>query len=266
MDFDLSGKVALVTGGSKGIGKSIAKRLARLGADVAICARGEHDLDKTSREIASETQRKCLAVQADLSSLADCQRFVKTTVERFGRADILACCANVLSEKGGTFATIADEEWISHMTLKFFSAVRCAREVLPYMQRQKWGRVVIISGMATRLVRMRAMDNGPICSALANFGKQLAAQVVRDGIRVNTIHPDFTRTELLMSFLTREATARNVPLDDVVAEMTQKMPIGRLIEPDEIAHFVAFLCTDLADPITGQSIAVDGGAAMSVHY
>ena len=114
------------------------------------------------------------------------------------------------------------------MNLKFFSAVRCAREVLPYMQRKKWGRVVIISGMATRLVRMRAMDNGPICSALANFGKQLSAQVVRDGIRVNTIHPDFTRTELLISFLKREATARNVPLEDVVAEMAQKMPIGRL--------------------------------------
>ena len=266
MDLDLSGKVALVTGGSKGIGRSIAKRLAKSGANVAICARGKSDLEKASREIASETKRECLAVQADLSSLDDCRRFVIACVNRFGRADILACCANVLSEKGGTFSTIADEEWVSHMNLKFFSAVRCAREVLPYMQKQKWGRVIIISGMATRLVRMRAMDNGPICGALANFGKQLAAQVVRDGIRVNTIHPDFTRTELLMAFLTREATARNIPLDDVVAEMAQKMPIGRLIEADEIAHLVAFLCTDLADPITGQSIAVDGGAAMSVHY
>lgn len=266
MDLDLSGKVALVTGGSKGIGKAIATRLARCGASVAICARGSIDLEQTSQEIASETKRECFAIQADLSSLEECQKFVKTAVDRFGRADVLACCANVLSEKGGTFDTIADEEWVSHINLKFFSAVRCAREVLPYMQRQKWGRVIIMSGMATRLVRLRAMDNGPICGALANFGKQLAAQVVRDGIRVNTIHPDFTRTELLMSFLKREATARNVPLEDVVAEMAQKMPIGRLIEPDEIAHLVAFLCTDLADPITGQSIAVDGGAAMSVHY
>jgi 3-oxoacyl-[acyl-carrier protein] reductase len=266
MDLDLAGRVALITGGSKGIGKSIARRLAKSGADVAICARGKTDLDNTCREVARESKRECLAVQADLGSLQDCRRFVKTAVDRFDRADILACCANVLSEKGGTFTTIADEEWLSHMNLKFFSAVRCAREVLPHMQKQKWGRVIIISGMATRLVRMRAMDNGPICGALANFGKQLAAQVVRDGIRVNTIHPDFTRTELLMAFLAREATARNVPLEEVVGEMTQRMPIGRLIEPDEIAHLVAFLCSDLADPITGQSIAVDGGAAMSVHY
>ena len=149
------------------------------------------------------------------------------------------------------------------MNLKFFSAVRCAREVLPYMQRKKWGRVVIISGMATRLVRMRAMDNGPICSALANFGKQLSAQVVRDGIRVQHNSPGLHANRATHLFLKREATARNVSLEDVVAEMAQKMPIGRLIEPDEIAHLVAFLCTDLADPITGQSIAVDGGAAMS---
>jgi NAD(P)-dependent dehydrogenase (short-subunit alcohol dehydrogenase family) len=266
MDLDLSGKVALITGGSKGIGRAIAKRLAQSGANIAICARGSTELEETSRAIASETKRECLAVQADLSSLEDCRKFVKAAADRYGRADVLVCSANVLSEKGGTFKSITDEEWVSHMDLKFFSTVRCAREVLPYMQQRKWGRVIIISGMATRLVRMRAMDNGPICGALANFGKQLSAQVVRDGIRVNTIHPDFTRTDLLMSFLKREADARKVPLEEVVDEMSQKMPIGRLIKPEEIAHLVAFLCTDLADPITGQSIAVDGGAAMSVHY
>jgi 3-oxoacyl-[acyl-carrier protein] reductase len=266
MQLSLVGKVALITGGSKGIGKSIAKALARSGARVAICARGIRDLEQTSAEIASETETECFAVQADLGSLEGCRTFVSTVVDRYDRADVLVCCANVLSDRGGTFSTITDEEWVSHMNLKFFSAVRCAREVLPHMQQRKWGRIVIISGMATRLVRMRAMDNGPICGALANFGKQLAAQVVRDGIRVNTIHPDFTKTDLLMSFLGREAAARKVPLQEVVDEMAQKMPIGRLIEPEEIAHLAAFLCTELADAITGQSIAVDGGAAMSVHY
>src|SRR5215469_9048246 len=102
MDLDLTGKVALVTGGSKGIGKSIAKRLAESGASVAICARGESDLATTAREIASQSKRECLAVQADLSSLDDCKSFVSAAVKRFGRADVLACCANVLSDKGGT--------------------------------------------------------------------------------------------------------------------------------------------------------------------
>jgi 3-oxoacyl-[acyl-carrier protein] reductase len=266
MNLDLSGKIALIAGGSKGIGKSIANTLATAGTNVAICARGLEDLERTSQELRAETRRECLPVQADLGTLGGCRIFVNQATEHYGRADILVCCANVLSDKGGTFTTIADEEWLSHMNLKFFSAVRCAREVLPHMQKNKWGRIVIISGMATRLVRMRAMDNGPICGALTNFGKQLAAQVVGDGIRVNTIHPDFTRTELLMSFLRREATARGVPLDTVVSEVSKKMPIGRLIEPREIAYLTAFLCSDWADAITGQSIAVDGGAAMSVHY
>lgn len=266
MNFNLSDRVALVTGGSKGIGKSIAMTLAKSGAKVAICARGQENLNHTAKEISSQTGRECISVQADLGALEGCKRFVSTAAEHFGRIDILVCSANFLSEKGGTFTSISDEEWVSHMNLKFFSAVRCAREVVPHMQKRKWGRIIIISGMATRLVRMRAMDNGPICGALANFGKQLAAQVVREGIRVNTIHPDFTRTELLMSFLQREADARKVSLDEVVKEAASKMPIGRLIEPEEIAHFAGFLCSDWADAITGQSVAVDGGAAMSVHY
>jgi len=113
---------------------------------------------------------------------------------------------------------------------------------------------------------MRGMDNGPICAAMTNFGKQLAQQVAGDGIRVNTVHPDFTRTELLMNFLNREAQARGISVAQVVEEMSRRMPIGRLIEPSEIASMVVYLCSGAADAITGQSIAVDGGAAMSVHY
>jgi 3-oxoacyl-[acyl-carrier protein] reductase len=266
MDLNIRGRVALVAGASKGIGKSIALALGAEGADTAICARTETQLRSASQEIANATGRVCLPVPADLSTEDGCRHFVAKAVERFGRADILVCCANHLSETGGTFKTISDETWQSHMELKFFSAVRCAREVVPHMKRANWGRIVIVSGMATRLVRMHAMDNGPICAALTNFGKQLAAQVVADGIRVNTIHPDFTRTELLMAVFQREADARGVPLAEVAEELSRKMPIGRLIEPREIASLVAYLCSDLCGAITGQSIAVDGGAAMSVHY
>ena len=152
------------------------------------------------------------------------------------------------------------------MNLKFFSATRCARDVLPHMQKNKWGRIIIVSGMATRLVRMVRMDNGPICAALTNFGKQLAAQVIRDGIRVNVIHPDMTRTHRLMTLLEYHAKARNMTIAEVEREKQANFPLGRFIEPEEIAYLVSFLCSDLADAITGQSIAVDGGAAMSVHY
>ena len=266
MDLNIGGRVALIAGGSKGIGKSIALALGTEGVDTAICARTEVQLRIASEDVAKATGRACHPIAADLSTEEGCRQFISQAVERFGRADILVCCANHLSEKGGTFETISDDTWLSHMELKFFSTVRCAREVVPHMKRAKWGRIVIVSGMATRLVRMRAMDNGPICAALTNFGKQLAAQVVGDGIRVNTIHPDFTRTELLLAVFQREADARGVSLAEVAEELSRKMPIGRLIEPSEIASLVTYLCSDRSGAITGQSIAVDGGAAMSVHY
>ena len=139
MDLDLSGKVALVTGGSKGIGKSIAKRLARSGANVAICARGKSDLEKTSREIASETEAG-VPCRPSGSRIA---RRLSTVRNRGGRPLRPGRHPCLLRQravgKGGTFSTIADDEWVSHMNLKFFSAVRCAREVLPYMQTKKMG-------------------------------------------------------------------------------------------------------------------------------
>jgi 3-oxoacyl-[acyl-carrier protein] reductase len=265
MDLNLAGRVALVTGGSKGIGRSIALVLAREGVDIAICARGKEDLEKTAQEIHSSTERRCLPVQADLNSADECIRFVETAAGHFNRADILVCSANIPAE-GATFFNIVDEKWISHMNLKFFSVVRCSREVLPHMQKNKWGRIIIISGMASRLVRLRGIDNGSICAALTNFGKQLAAQVIGDGIRVNTIHPDMTETQLLMTFMRREAEARGLSPAEVVNEKAATLPLGRLLKPEEIAHLAAFLCSDLADAITGQSVAVDGGASMGIHY
>ena len=266
MKLGLEGRSALVTGGSKGIGKAIALALAREGVDTALCARGRDELERTGREISSATGRQCVAIAGDLTSDEECRRVVAAAAERLGRLDILVCSANHLPDEGGTFATIPDEQWVSHMELKFLSAVRCAREAVKHMAPRKWGRVILVSGMGARLVRMRAMDNGPTCAAMTNFGKQLAAQVVGEGIRVNTILPDFTRTELLMAFFQREATARGVALEEVVKDLGSKMPIGRLIEPEEVASLAVFLCSGLADAITGQSIAVDGGAAMSIHY
>lgn len=241
MNLNMTGKVALITGGSKGIGKSIAMALAAEGVDTAICARNSTDLAIASEEISAASKRICLPVSSDLSTVEGCRHFVDAAVERFGRADMLVCAANHLSDRGGTFESTPDEDWLSHMELKFFSAVRCAREVMPHMKRRKWGRIVLISGMATRLVRMRAIDNGPICAAMTNFGKQLAAQVAGDGVLVNTIHPDFTRTELLTGYMKKEAQARGVPLQVVVDELVAKTLTGRLIEPEEIANFVTFL-------------------------
>ena len=268
MDLNLTNRIALVTGGSRGMGRSIAFTLAREGAEISICARGKEDLEKTAQAIRSQMGQRCLPIQADLSIAEECGRFVRDTIDHFGRADILVCCANELVKTFGTFFTITDVQWHSHMHLKFFSAVRLAKAVVPHMQKNKWGRIILVSGMASRSVRPMGMDHGPVCAALTNFGKQLGAQVIGDGIRVNTIHPDVTRNQLLMTILENEANERKISIEEAEKEKvaTLKLPLGRFLEPKEIAYLVAFLSSDLADAITGQSIAVDGGAAMSIHY
>jgi NAD(P)-dependent dehydrogenase (short-subunit alcohol dehydrogenase family) len=266
MDLGLKGRVALVTGGSKGMGREIALTLAKEGADVALFARGAENLEKTSQEVREATGRRCETVRGDVSVLADCQRFVQTAVDQFGRADILVHCANTPSDSGGTLLTIPDEEWISHMTLKFFGAVRCCREIVPHMQKNGWGRIVLVAGMTARVIRLNRMDNGPVCAALSNFGTQLAAQVIRDGIRVNVIHPNATDTPRRLADVNRLSRMRGMSKDAVAAKMVAELPMGRFIRPEEIADLVAFLCSDRSEAITGQSIGIDGGAAKGVYY
>ncbi|MFN3975223.1 MAG: SDR family oxidoreductase [Dehalococcoidia bacterium] len=264
MDLGLQGRTGLVTGGSKGIGRAIAFALAREGVDVAICARGRDDLQRTAQEIQKATGRRCIPIAADLKQEQECRRFVEEAVHSLGRADILVCSAN--EPGGGTFFTLSDQQWTSHMNLKFFSVVRTTRAVVPYMQQQRWGRIVIIAGMSARAVRPHGIDNGPVCAALSNFGKQLAQQVLRDGIRVNVLHPDITRTPRWLARIQREALLRGMSQEELEREEARSLPLGRLLEPEEIAHLAVFLCSPLADAIAGQSIAIDGGASLGIHY
>lgn len=265
MDLQFSRRVALVAGGSRGIGRSIALALAKEGVCIALCARGADDLEKTAQQIQAIDGCHTLLVQSDLSTLEGCQRFVGVTVQQMGRADILVCCANVAGKRGA-FDAIPDEQWVEHINVKLLSAVRCSREVVPHMKLNRWGRIVIIAGMATRLVRPQAVDNGPICAALTNFGKQLAAQVAADGICVNTIHPGHTDTPFLALFTERVAASRGVSPAEVRREYEAAFPRGRMIQPEEVANLAAFLCSDLAEAVTGQSIACDAGASISLSY
>ncbi len=264
MDLGIQGRAAAITGASMGIGKGIALALAREGVDVAICARGKGPLEETAKEIAAETGRRVVPIQADMTELEQVKNFIAKSAEAFGRLDILVYCAN--SKGGGSFANITDEAWQQHLDTKLLGCVRCVREVIPHMRRNQWGRIVIISGMAARITRPFAVDNGPVCAALSNFGKQVAAEIAGYGIRVNTIHPDGTMTPRLQFRMEKNARTRGVSVEEVLKEEKAKFPIGRLLQPEDIAQVALFLCSKWADAITGQSIAVDGGAATAIIY
>ena len=266
MGSDLSGRVALVTGGSQGIGLAAATALAKAGADISICARNVETLQKAADEIRTATDRQCLPVAADLSSLEECQRFVQTATGHFGRADILVCSANMPRTGGGPFLSMPDERWVYHINVKFLSAVRCAREVIPHMQANRWGRIVLVGGMATRGVQANAMDNGPVCAALSNFAKQLAAQLIKDGIRVNTVLPGSTFSPAHLANLAEQAARRGITLEEMEREAAEALPLGRILDSEEIASLITFLASDAANTITGQSIAIDGGSSTGVFY
>ena len=264
MDLSLEGKIAIVTGGSKGIGRATALALAQEGVDVAICARGMDDLEDAAAEIRAQTGRRALAVQADMGDPDDIKNLVAVTVSELGGVDILV--NNAVNSTAAPFMELADEDWMNHINVKVMGYVRCSREVIPHMQKRGGGRIINIGGMAARSVNTLANSNGVTNSAVSNIAKNLSDQFAPDGILINCIHPGTTRTPRQTMVLERQARDANITLDEAERRAVALIPIGRMVESQDIADLVLFLVSDRAGAITGQTIAVEGGAGRGMNY
>jgi NAD(P)-dependent dehydrogenase (short-subunit alcohol dehydrogenase family) len=264
MQLGLAGKIALVTGGSMGIGKATALALAQEGVHVAICARGIEALQKTAVEIEAATGSRALPVRADMTSLTDIQQLVATTVQELGGLDILV--NNAVNSVPGTFMELPDEAWLNHINVKIMGYVRCARAAIPHMIRRGGGRIINIGGMAARQVGHLTTSNGVTNAGVANITKNLADQVAQHRILVNCIHPGTTRTPRQTMLLERQARDLGVSLEEAEREAVKAIPIGRMVTPEDIANLVLFLVSAQASAITGQVIAVDGGAGRGMLY
>ena len=263
VDLELAGRVALITGGGRGIGRTVALTLARHGVHVALCGRTADTLDATAEEIRALGVNAWPCV-ADVSRLEDIERFVEHATAAAGRADILV--NNAVSSHTAPFEEQTDEHWRHHLDVKLLAYVRCARGVLPHMQRGGWGRIVNIGGMTARIVAPLRMTNGVVNAGVADFTKQFANHVAPHGVTVNCVHPGTTATDRMLQNLKRQASDAGVSLDEMTQRAIAEIPMGRLIRPEDIASAVLFFCSPLAAIITGQCIAVDGGSAMSVNY
>lgn len=263
MDLGLTGRVALITGGSKGIGLAVAHALAAEGVQIALCARGKAELDAAAVAIRARGVQ-ALPVVADMTRLSDIDAFVDRARQTLGRIDILVNNAVASSQAG--FAALSEEEWRHHIDVKLMGYVRMARAVLPAMRDARWGRIVNVAGMTARIVTEYRMTNGVVNAAVTNFAKHLAEQVGKDGITVNAIHPGYTWTPRLEGGLKRWAELDGLSLEEVTALRKREIPIGRFIEPADIANLVVFLCSTAAGAVTGQAIAVDGGSGRAISY
>src|ERR687891_998083 len=272
MDLGLAGKRAIVTGGSLGIGKAIARELAREGADVAVVARTKEQLEATARELAAETGQRILPLAADVTSKAQVDDVVAQAVAQLGGVHILV---NSGSAPGGSATAtgpieqVVDEDLLQDFNVKYVGALRCARAVIPFMKQAGWGRIINISGGNAR--NAGNLSGGARNAGLVHMTKTLAVQLGRHGITVNCIHPGTTRTERTPSLLATRAAQLGVSAEeaerrDFAPDSPRGNAICRMVDASEIAFVTAFLASEKAWAISGELIVATGGAGSSVYY
>jgi NAD(P)-dependent dehydrogenase (short-subunit alcohol dehydrogenase family) len=252
MDLELSNKVAIVTGASRGIGRSIAQTLAAEGMSVALVARTKSQLEELAGSIATSS----LVQAVDLRLPDSPSAAVAATVEKFGRVDLLV--NNAGATKRGDFFELTDMDWADGFGLKFFGAMRCCRAAWPHLKAAK-GSIVNIAGIGGRTGTAEFTIGGTVNAAMLNLTKALADRGVRDGVRVNAINPGGVATERLQTRLRSFATERGVDLSKAEQEMAQAFGVARFGEPTEIARVVAFLASSQAAYCHGAIVDVDGG-------
>ncbi|MCB1379456.1 MAG: SDR family oxidoreductase [Alphaproteobacteria bacterium] len=256
MNLDLSGKTALVCGASQGLGFAIAEALAAEGCRVGLLARNRAKLEAHAEAFAKRGLQ-AMALPADMGDWASLERVLKV----FGLPSIL------VNNSGGPppvdVTRIDPDLWRRQFEIMVLNQMRLTEAVLPAMRAARFGRVINVSSTAVvEPIRGLAISNA-LRAALANWMKTLATDVARDGITVNTILPGSFATERIDGFNQREAEARNIPIEQVVAENSAAIPIGRYGDPREFGAVAAFLASPLASYVTGQMIRVDGGATRS---
>jgi NAD(P)-dependent dehydrogenase (short-subunit alcohol dehydrogenase family) len=252
MDLQLSNKVAIVTGASRGIGRSIAQTLAVEGMSVTLVARTKSQLEEVAGSIATAS----LVQAVDLRTPESPGAVVTATVEKFGRVDLLV--NNAGATKRGDFFELTDMDWADGFGLKFFGAMRCCRTAWPHLKAAK-GSIVNIAGIGGRTGTAEFTIGGTVNAAMLNLTKALADRGVRDGVRVNAINPGGVATERLQARLRSFAIERGVDLSKAEQEMAQAFGVARFGEPAEIARVVAFLASPQAAYCHGAIVDVDGG-------
>lgn len=256
MDLNLTGKVAFITGASKGIGRSVAHRLTAEGCDVAITARGEQALAETASQVAAESGRRVIPLAGDMGDAADVQRCVDAAIEQLGRIDILVTCAG--SSPGGLLSELTEEQWQESLNLKFLGYVRTVRAVVGHMVERGSGSIVLVVGNDGLKSSYWEMTAGAANAADINFASSIAEQYGPQGIRVNTVNPGPVNTDRWDGL--EKAFARDMGVDQATAHQraVASIPMGRITEPDEVAALVAFVASDLAPTLHGAHIPIDG--------
>ncbi|MES9682855.1 SDR family oxidoreductase [Bacillus sp. AFS001701] len=257
MDLKLAGKKALIVGGSRGIGKAVARQLALEGVDCTICSRNESTLKIAAEELAQETNRNIYPIVADTTDPDSILNLVEKSATIMGSIDILINSgARVGGHEPEDFNSIKEELIIKDFEEKYMGYFRSIRAVAPHMIENKWGRIINISGLAAR-IGGNYFSSGPRNASVVHLTKSASMELGKHGINVNAIYPGIVDTETFREKVTNE---------EAIQQVKSLNSLGRLITPEEIAYVVTFLASPLSASITGEVIPVTGGIGNTVYF
>ena len=262
MDLGLEGKRALVTGGSRGIGRATALGLSREGARVAIAARERGALDEAAAEIEARAGRRPLVIQADCTRPGDVAGMVQGAAAGLGGIDVLV--NSVGAAKGGHFLELSEEDWEESLASKLMGEIRCCREALPLLRAGGSGVIVNVIGHRGKQPEGRALPAGVTNAGLINFTVGLAQEEARHGVRVVGVNPGPVDTRRIHGVFETEARLLGIPVAAARERWLAHVPLGRVARPEEVADVIVFLASDRAGFVSGTVVQVDGAATRCV--
>lgn len=262
MDLGLQGRVAIVAAASRGLGRAVAEELAHEGASLAICSRSAADIEQAATQIQAATNRPVFYRALDVSDSAAVSQFVAEVEKHYGRLDI--CVTNSGGPPSKLFADALPEDWRAAVDLLLMSTVHFAREALPRMQKNKWGRFITVTSSAVKQPVDGLLLSNSVRAAVTGLARTLANEYAAHGITVNNVCPGYTRTARLDNLAAAISTRTGAQPQTVFDDWAHQVPARRIGTPQEFAAVVAFLASERASYVNGVSIAVDGGMVRSL--
>lgn len=258
MDLGLKDKVAIVGGSSKGLGRGCAMRLAQEGVNLVICSNDRRSLDETCRLI-GQMGVGFLALEVDMTLKKDDEKIVEQTIKKFGRIDILV--NNSGGPMPGSFFRFTDEDWEKAFNDVLMYVVRLCRLVIPYMQKNKWGRIINLTSLTVKEPADNLILSNVFRSGVVSMAKSLSRELIKSNITINNLCPGAFKTDRALELMRDNAQKNKITVEEVEMNAVTNMPLGRYQRPEELGDMVAFLCSELACGITGTTIQIDGGMA-----
>jgi len=262
MELGLRGRVALVCGSTKGLGRAVAKALAQEGARVALNGRHQDSVTQAAGQLEAETGRTVVPLVADVGVPDQAEQLVARAAKELGRLDILFC--NASGPPAAAFKDQPREAWHRVLEINLLSMVHLARAAVPIMRKLQWGRIVCLASVAAKQPLPGLILSTTARAGVLGFAKALADEVAADGITVNVVCPGFIATERIAELAQTRAKREQRPQEEIVKEMAADIPLGRMGSPDELAAAVCFLASERASYITGAVLQVDGGFTRSI--